>query len=150
MTASESLLLWPDVASAVARLLLAALLGGLIGLERELKQKSAGLRTHALITMSSAAFTLFALELSADAQGDPQRVIQGIIMGVGFIGGGAIVRTRDGEEAKGVTTASSVWTATAVGIACGAGWFVIAVVTALLTLAITWGLFLIERRYWKS
>lgn len=141
---------WAEVLLVFSRLMVAVVLGAAVGWERERHHKAAGLRTHILITVSSAAFMVLALELAERTKGDPARVIQGIVMGVGFIGAGVIGRSRErGEtegEVQGLTTASGIWTTTAIGIAVGAGWFVVAVMTTLITLFVTWGLGLLLRK----
>jgi putative Mg2+ transporter-C (MgtC) family protein len=116
------------------RLLLAALLGGLIGIERELKQKSAGLRTNILIALGCALFTLMSEKLAAAAGADPSRVSAQIVTGIGFLGAGAIIRTRGGVH--GLTTAATVWVNAAVGIAVGGGEYRLAVIATLITLAV--------------
>ena len=90
----------------IRRLLLAALLGGVLSFEREIRQKSAGLRTNILIAIGSALFTLMSYELAEASGGDPSRVAAQIVTGIGFLGAGAIMRTRSGVQ--GLTTASTV------------------------------------------
>ena len=101
----------------IERLLLAALLGGLIGLEREWKNKDAGLRTNILITIGSALFTLMSIELP-DGRGDPGRTAAQIVTGIGFLGAGAIMRTDAGIQ--GLTTAATIWVNAAVVMPCTA------------------------------
>jgi putative Mg2+ transporter-C (MgtC) family protein len=121
-------------AELVQRLLLAALLGGLLGIERELRQKSAGLRTNILIAVGSALFTLMSYEL-ADAKGaDPGRVAAQIVTGVGFLGAGAIMRTDSGIY--GLTTAATIWVNAAVGVAAGGGEYHLAVIATVVTLGV--------------
>jgi|RhiMetdeSRZDD1v2_1073273.scaffolds.fasta_scaffold138884_2 putative Mg2+ transporter-C (MgtC) family protein len=119
------------------RLVLAVALGGLLGYEREIGHKTAGLRTHMLVCLGSAVFVLAALEAGAGA-GDLTRVIQGIATGIGFVGAGAILKLTDPGHAqvKGLTTASSVWLTAAVGLAAGAGRIWLAVLTTALGLII--------------
>jgi putative Mg2+ transporter-C (MgtC) family protein len=104
------------------RLILAVALGGMLGYERERLGKAAGLRTHMLVSLGSALFILGALDAGA-APGDLTRVVQGIATGIGFVGAGAILKlTEQGHvQVKGLTTASTVWIAAAVGMAVGAG-----------------------------
>ena len=123
------------------RLLCAVLLGGLIGWDRERREKPAGLRTHMMVTLGSAAFVLLAFEVAAEvssrygAEGlDPTRVLQGVVGGIGFLGAGSIIQSRG--HVKGVTTAASVWVSGALGAACGMGAYLLAVVTAGLALVI--------------
>jgi putative Mg2+ transporter-C (MgtC) family protein len=99
------------------RLGAAVLVGALIGIDREVRNKPAGLRTMALVALGSAAFVMAAIH-DASAEG-ASRVIQGIVTGVGFLGAGSIIRGRAGEPVRGLTTAASIWLAAAIGIACG-------------------------------
>ena len=122
----------------VGRLMLAALLGSLLGLEREWHRRSAGLRTNTLIALGSAAFTLVSIELAArQGTGDATRIPAMIVSGIGFLGGGAILRTRSGV--RGLTTAAAIWVNAAIGMAAGAGLVVLAIsvtLTALLVLTV--------------
>ena len=104
------------------RLILAAALGGVLGYERERLGKAAGLRTHMLVSLGSALFILSTLEAGA-MPGDVTRVVQGIATGIGFVGAGAILKlVEPGHvQVKGLTTASTVWIAAAVGMAVGSG-----------------------------
>src|SRR5687768_11752927 len=122
-------------AELVRRLLTAALLGAVIGFERELRQKSAGLRTNILIAIGSALFTLMSYELAGDATGaDPGRVAAQIVTGIGFLGAGAIMRTNGGIQ--GLTTAATVWVNAAVGVAAGGGEFHLAFIATGVTVAV--------------
>jgi putative Mg2+ transporter-C (MgtC) family protein len=126
---------------AISRLGVAALLGGLIGLEREWMGKAAGLRTHMTVSLGCAAFVLVMLESSPDP-GDMARVIQGIAAGIGFIGAGTILKRSDEDDIKGLTTAATIWLTAAVGAAIGAGhlWLgLICVLIAFLILSILLG-----------
>ena len=114
-------------------LLGALVLGGLLGAQRERSRKPAGLRTHMLVTMSATTLILICRE-SGMAIGDIARVIQGIAAGVGFIGGGAILKMNGQAEVKGLTTATTIWITTAVGVALGMGQFSL----AMLTVAFAW------------
>ena len=133
------------------RLLTAALLGALLGFEREVRQKSAGLRTNILIAVGSALFTLMSFDLAAGASGDPSRVAAQIVSGIGFLGAGAIMRT--GSGVQGLTTAATVWVNAAVGVAAGGGEYRLALIGTAITLVAllvltpveAW----IERRYGK-
>src|SRR4029453_6954485 len=102
----------------IQRLLTAAVLGAVLGFEREVRQKSAGLRTNILIAVGAALFTLMSLELAGPG-GDPGRIAAQIVTGVGFLGAGAIMRTDSGIH--GLTTAATVWVNAAVGVAAGGG-----------------------------
>jgi putative Mg2+ transporter-C (MgtC) family protein len=126
----------------VRRLLLAAVIGGLLGIEREVRHKSAGFRTNILIGMGSAVFTMMSIAISAD-RGDPGRIAAQIVTGMGFLGAGAILRTRNGVH--GLTTAATVWVNAALGIAAGAGEYHLAAIGGLITLAVLFVLHPIER-----
>jgi putative Mg2+ transporter-C (MgtC) family protein len=119
----------------ITRLLLAALLGGLLGMEREHKGKAAGVRTHMLVAMGSALFVLASQQAGFDTD-DVSRVIQGVIAGVGFLGAGAILKLDDEEKVKGLTTAAGIWMTAAIGVAAGMGREATAVLSTLLALAI--------------
>jgi putative Mg2+ transporter-C (MgtC) family protein len=117
----------------IQRLLLAAGLGAVIGLEREWNQKAAGLRTNTLIALGAALFTIMSIELSPpDSVADQTRIASQIVTGVGFLGGGAILRT--GGSVKGLTTAATIWVNAAIGVTAGGGRFRVALVAALTTL----------------
>jgi len=115
------------------RLLLAAGLGAAIGLEREYRQKPAGLRTNILIAVGSALFTILSLEMTKGI-GDTSRVAGQIVTGIGFLGGGAIMRNRD--TVHGMTTAATIWVNAAVGIAAGMGQYALATFAVALTLLV--------------
>jgi putative Mg2+ transporter-C (MgtC) family protein len=117
----------------VWRLLLAAGLGAAIGLEREYRQKPAGLRTNILIAVGSALFTILSLEITRSV-GDPSRVAGQIVTGIGFLGGGAIMRNRD--TVHGMTTAATIWVNAAIGVGAGMGQYSLATFTAALTLVV--------------
>ncbi|HEX6214048.1 MAG TPA: MgtC/SapB family protein [Vicinamibacterales bacterium] len=126
----------------ISRLGVAALLGGLIGIEREWMGKAAGLRTHMTVALGCAAFMLVAIESSTDA-GNISRAIQGIAAGIGFIGAGTILKRGEEEDIKGLTTAATIWLTAAVGAAAGAGqgWIAfIGVAIAFLILSIFSGI----------
>jgi putative Mg2+ transporter-C (MgtC) family protein len=116
----------------ILRILLATTLGGIIGFQREKAHKAAGLRTHMLICIGSALFTIISI---FGFSGFPAQVAAGIVAGVGFIGAGAILSTREGNV-HGLTTAASIWMSAGIGMAAGAGLYLIAVVTAMLGLAV--------------
>jgi putative Mg2+ transporter-C (MgtC) family protein len=121
-------------AELIQRLLLAAFLGGVIGLEREWRNKDAGLRTNILIAIGSAVFTLMSIELTDARTGDTSRVAAQIVTGIGFLGAGAIMRTDAGIQ--GLTTAATIWVNAAVGVAAGGGEFHLAVITTVITLGV--------------
>jgi putative Mg2+ transporter-C (MgtC) family protein len=120
-------------ADVVWRLLLAAALGAALGLEREYRQKPAGLRTNILIALGSALFTIVSSIMGHEA-GTADRISAQIVTGVGFLGGGAILRS--GTVVHGMTTAATIWVNAAIGMAAGAGYFLLATVTAALTLIV--------------
>jgi len=126
----------------IQRLLLAAVLGGVLGVEREVRQKAAGLRTNMLIAIGSALFTLMSYELADAAGADPGRIAAQIVTGIGFLGAGAIIR-RDGDI-HGLTTAATIWVNAAVGVAAGGGEFHLAVIATAVTLAVLLMLYPIE------
>ena len=115
------------------RLLLAAAMGAVLGLEREYRQKPAGLRTNILIAIGSCLFTILSMTLTAGA-GDQSRVAGQIVTGIGFLGGGAIMRNRN--TVHGMTTAATIWVNAAIGIAAGTGQYLLATTTTALTLAV--------------
>ena len=124
-----------QITRILVRLLLAALLGGLLGYERERQGKAAGVRTHMLVAMGSALFVLVP-QLGGMDIADVSRVIQGLVAGVGFLGAGAILKSQADENVQGLTTAASVWMTAAIGLACGLGRESTAVISALLALAV--------------
>jgi putative Mg2+ transporter-C (MgtC) family protein len=117
----------------VWRLLLSAALGAALGLEREYRRKPAGLRTNILIAIGSALFTILSVSLTTGT-GDPSRVAGQIVTGIGFLGGGAILRNRD--TVHGMTTAATIWVNAAIGVACGIGQYELATVSTALTLVV--------------
>lgn len=134
------------------RLVLALVAGGVVGIERELNRKPAGLRTHMMVALGSATFVLLAMSLyttvvnesDPSTRVDPIRLLEGIMGGIGFLGAGAIIRDRASVE--GLTTAGSIWLTGALGAAAGLGYYVLgglAVVMALVVLSL---LGLVERR----
>lgn len=109
-----------EFAIVVIRLLFAALLGGLLGLERELRGKAAGIRTHMLVCMGAALF-IFIPQQAGISDSEMSRVIQGVIAGIGFLCAGTIITRRDEKDASGLTTAAGIWFTAAIGIAVGLG-----------------------------
>jgi putative Mg2+ transporter-C (MgtC) family protein len=124
------------------RLVVAAALGGAIGAEREIHNHPAGIRTHMLVALGSGLFTVlsifgFGLEgTSPNALVDPTRIAAQIVSGIGFLGAGAILK--DGVVIRGLTTAASLWATAAVGMAAGAGEYVLALVSAVIILVSLW------------
>ncbi len=124
----------PDV---LLRLTVATIIGAVLGVDRELRGKPAGLRTHALVALGAALVTVTTLELSHGGTADPvSRAIQGIIAGVGFLGAGAILKARDRDTVSGLTTAASIWLVASLGIACGSGYWVAALTALVLALLV--------------
>jgi putative Mg2+ transporter-C (MgtC) family protein len=115
------------------RLLVAVVLGAAIGLEREYRRKPAGLRTNILIAFGSALFTIVSIEL-ASAGGTPDRIAAQIVTGVGFLGGGAILR--QDASVHGLTTAATIWVNAAIGMAAGAGQLALATSGTVVTLIV--------------
>jgi len=118
----------------VLRLLLAAALGAIIGLERERERKPAGFRTHLLVCLGSALFTLASI-YGFGIGADPARVAAGVVTGIGFLGAGTILRSREGVLV-GLTTAASIWAVAGIGMAAGAGLYILAPVAAAVILII--------------
>jgi putative Mg2+ transporter-C (MgtC) family protein len=131
-------------ADLVLRLLLAAVLGAALGLEREYWRKPAGLRTNILIAVGSALFTLMSIAASRGG-GTPDRISAQIVTGVGFLGGGAILRTR--LSVQGMTTAATIWVNAAIGMAAGAGEALMAILATVITLVVLVVLSPIERYF---
>jgi putative Mg2+ transporter-C (MgtC) family protein len=132
-----------ELTALTGRLLLAAALGAVIGFERELRQKEAGLRTNMLITMGTALFTIMSMELAAGPGDDRTRVASQIVTGIGFLGGGAILHEKG--SVKGLTTAATIWMNAAIGMAAGTGRYGLAVVATVITLLTLSALFPFER-----
>ncbi|MFQ5669222.1 MAG: MgtC/SapB family protein [Acidobacteriota bacterium] len=139
----------------VLRLGMAVLLGGMLGLEREAMRKAAGLRTHMMVSLGAAAFTLVTFEIFEAVMGmmdqtrsDPIRIVEGVIGGVGFLGAGTIIRSRGSLE--GVTTASSIWVVGAVGLSCGAGYFHVAAIITGLAIVIISGIGRLQDRFFPD
>jgi putative Mg2+ transporter-C (MgtC) family protein len=132
------------------RLLLAAVLGAAIGYEREIHDHPAGMRTHLLVSVGSAAFTVISIYgfsntgIANEAPTDPSRVAAQIVTGIGFLGAGAIIKY--GTSVRGLTTAASLWATAAVGMAAGAGWWVIAIVISAIVVLSLWPLRVVLRR----
>jgi putative Mg2+ transporter-C (MgtC) family protein len=119
----------------VLRLLLAAVLGAGIGYQRERAKKPAGLRTHMLIALGAALFTVVSIYGFGD-KGDPSRVAAGVVAGIGFLGAGVIFRAMRGDLPMGLTTAASIWIVAAIGMAAGVGLYLVSVVIAVLSVLI--------------
>ncbi|HEU5467877.1 MAG TPA: MgtC/SapB family protein [Steroidobacteraceae bacterium] len=124
-----------QMARIVVRMLAAALLGAMVGIQRERAGKAAGVRTHMLVSMGGALFVITCLEWGMDSDG-MSRVIQGLVTGIGFIGGGAILKLAQQREVEGLTTAAGLWMTCAVGIAAGLGRLGAAALGVVLTVII--------------
>src|SRR5262245_41630525 len=126
---------WTDI---LLRLGAAMLIGGVVGLNRELHHKPTGLRTLSLVSLGSA---LAVLAVAQDPQADISRVIQGVITGVGFIGAGVILhRPSRHKEVRGLTTAATIWVTAALGVLCGIGaWSLLAVAVPLILVVLVFG-----------
>lgn len=125
------------------RLLAALLCGLMIGLDREFKQKPAGVRTYILVCLGSCAFTMIIFEVTEyylknydENISDPTRVIQGLITGIGFLGGSAIINSSSEQVVKNLATGASIWVSGAIGLACGYGFYIYAVILTLVVLSV--------------
>ena len=118
----------------VSRILLAAGLSAVIGLEREYHQKPAGLRTNMLIGIGSAVFAILSLAFAQGGAGSADRLVAQVVTGIGFLGAGAILRS--GQSVHGLTTAATIWVNAAIGIAAGVGAAGVAVATTVVTLVV--------------
>ncbi|UXI68040.1 MgtC/SapB family protein [Tahibacter amnicola] len=124
-----------EITRTVVRLSIAALLGGLLGYERERKGRAAGLKTHMLVSLGSALFVLVPLQAGV-SQGDLTRVVQGIVSGIGFLGAGTILKGPHQGRVEGLTTAAGIWTTSAIGMAAGMGYPMTAVLCTGVALVI--------------
>lgn len=128
----------PDVATLTQmtlRLLLAATLGGILGYDREIKAKSAGVRTHMLVAVGSVLFVIGPMQSDMPIE-DMSRVLQGVIQGIGFLGAGAIIVRSRAHQVEGLTTAASIWATAGIGIIVGLGLESTAVLSTLVVLCI--------------
>ena len=143
----------PDLSfqEELLRILLAAALGGVIGFERELRAQEAGLRTHMLVAVGAALFTLvsaygfgeFFVQGGPIVPADPTRIAAQIVTGIGFLGAGAIIR--QGPSIRGLTTAATLWAVAAIGLAAGAGFYAGAVATTVVVIVALWPLRVLTR-----
>lgn len=143
----ELFLGWPDwhyLLRVVLRLCIAAVLGGVIGFERERTGKSAGVRTHMLVALGATLFLLVPLEAGMKTA-DLSRVIQGLVTGIGFLGGGVILKVNEEHRVRGLTTAAGIWATAAVGVAVGVGWLWPAICGTLLAWVILELLHVVDR-----
>ena len=143
---------WGEV---LVRVVLAGALGGAIGAERELREREAGLRTHMLVAVGAALFTIVSAYAWADFEFsqrkgitfDPTRIAAQIVTGIGFLGAGAIIR--HGLSVRGLTTAASLWVVAAIGMASGAGYYSAAVITTIVVLISLWPLRILAHRMFE-
>jgi putative Mg2+ transporter-C (MgtC) family protein len=129
---------FPDYAEAIRvslRLLLAAVLGGLLGIDRKKAGKAAGIRTHMLVCLGAALFVL-APQQAGMSHGDLSRVIQGVVAGIGFLGAGAIIKRDSEENIEGLTTAAGIWFTAGIGISAGYGKLPLAVLGTVMAFLI--------------
>ena len=138
----------------VYQLILAIILGGLIGLEREYKRKGAGLQTYSLVALGTCLFTVISFELfdfftvKSGISFDPSRIIQAVAVGIGFIGAGVIFQQASGVV--GLTTAAGLWTTAAIGVAVGVKFYALALVATLAAILILTGFGLLEEKMFKE
>ncbi len=123
------------LAVIIARVLAAAVLGGLVGYERERKGRAAGLKTHVLVSIGSALFVLAPVVAGTELD-DLTRVMQGIVSGIGFLGAGAIIKMERDGRVEGLTTAAGIWMTCAIGMAAGIGMEMVALVTTIVALVV--------------
>ena len=123
------------LAVIVARLVTAVVLGGLVGYERERKGRSAGLKTHVLVSLGSALFVL-APAIAGTELSDLTRVMQGVVSGIGFLGAGAIIKMERDARVEGLTTAAGIWMTCAIGMAAGIGMGMVAIATTVVALVV--------------
>jgi putative Mg2+ transporter-C (MgtC) family protein len=134
----------------VLRLLLSALLGGLVGLERELYGRAAGFRTHILVSVGSTLLMLVSIHIAnvwSGSTADPARIAAQVVTGIGFLGAGTIIRER--TAVRGLTTAASIWTIAAVGLSVGVGFYYAAIVTTIIVLITLYIFSRLERKFSK-
>ena len=133
-----------SIVDVLIRILIAAVLGGAIGIEREIREHTAGFRTHILVAVGAAAFTLASSYGLEGTDFDPNRISAQVVTGIGFLGAGAIIRY--GVSVRGLTTAASLWTVAAVGLLSAQGFLPAALITTAVVIISLYGLRLIEDR----
>jgi putative Mg2+ transporter-C (MgtC) family protein len=131
--------------SIILKLVLAALLGGIVGIERQMRDKPAGLRTNMLICVGATQFMAISTQVAATFGGDPSRIAAQIISGIGFLGAGAVLQSHG--FVMGLTTAATIWVVAGIGMAVGAGMYGLSVLVAALTLSTLFFLSLLESRF---
>ncbi|MHC4623613.1 MAG: MgtC/SapB family protein [Planctomycetota bacterium] len=132
-----------DLPEDLISILLAVIFGGAIGLEREISGKAAGLRTNVLICLGAAVFTVISREMGSQQGDSSTRIAAQIVTGVGFLGAGAIIQDRGGIQ--GLTTAALIWLVASIGMACGAGFHALAVISTFIAIVVLIGLGQIEK-----
>lgn len=118
------------------RLLIAVVLGGVLGVERQIHGRWAGVRTHMMVALGAAIYTIAAITTAPDDPNEVTRVIQGIAAGIGFLGAGTILKLSTEIEVKGLTTASSIWLAAALGTVAGMGEYALAISSGLMSVLV--------------
>ena len=146
---------WLPPLELFLRLAIAGVFGALVGFDRELTNKPAGLRTHTLVSLAAALFTLITFELYAEldakdseTSADPIRIIEAVTSGVAFLAAGAIIRS--GGNVQGLTTGANMWLAGAIGVACGAGFYLLATLGAIFSVIIITVLRKLEARFLRN
>lgn len=139
-----------DSIEVIKRLVLSAIMGGLIGIEREVHNRPAGLRTHILVTLGSTLIMLVSIDGlymigNGEITSDPYRLAAQVVSGIGFLGAGTIMRT--GSSIKGLTTAASLWVSAGIGLAIGTGYYLGGIVTAAIVLLTLMSLGFIEKKF---
>lgn len=149
-----------NVSTAILRLLLALALGSIIGIEREISHQSAGLRTHILVCLGSAVFTIVSISslitgmdvvsgpIHVEIQHDTSRIAAQVVSGIGFIGGGAVLR--HGANVRGLTTAASLWMIASIGMLCGVGSYYLAMVATLFAFLVLFTIGALEHSIFKK
>jgi putative Mg2+ transporter-C (MgtC) family protein len=141
-------MVWPN---DLLGIILAVVFGAAIGLEREISGKAAGLRTNVLICLGAAVFTIISKQMAAGAGDSLTRIAAGVVTGVGFLGAGAIIVDRGGVH--GLTTAATIWLVASIGMACGTGFYSLAVISTFIAILVLMGLGQLEkslRRYGRK
>jgi putative Mg2+ transporter-C (MgtC) family protein len=127
---------WDLFSDDISRLGVAAIIGGVIGCERQLHGHWAGLRTHMMVSLGSAVFVVAGMRLAGNQPADVSRIVQGVASGIGFLGAGTILKLGAQMEIKGLTTASSIWLSAGLGIAAGLAEYTLAVAATCVSLAV--------------
>ncbi len=134
------MMVWPN---DVLSIILAVVFGAAIGLEREISGKAAGLRTNVLICLGAAVFTIISKQMAVGTVDSLTRIAAGVVAGVGFLGAGAIIVDRGGVH--GLTTAATIWLVASIGMACGAGFYSLAVISTFIAILVLMGLGQLEK-----